>query len=1090
MTIVNREPPVPDYSHTVSADGDTLTLKTQRVTLMYNRLELGDIGHASCETLNVTIKTPGGSGLTTWCPEMGVAPPSQKNLNGSLETGDCYVGWADCIDVYDQKMQPGVLARSGYSVINDTSAVLLTKSTPEYAAWPGGWRLPRPHAAGSYTDLLFFGHGHDYRGALADWRLVAGAIPLSPWRSTGVWWTRYYPYGEKTWTEEVWDGFVANSLPLHMVVLDTDWHTHNEPACPHNSQGYKWNRTLFPDPPRFQKWIHDKNMSLMVNIHDQGLFDSCQHNYKEVMLAVNDSGWQSNASLLCHFESEAWSTAVHALVLETGEDAGIDYLWTDFGGAPSGEFTGNAEWQCKRDSAPTGLTSTGVGPATPGHGYIDLGFNYGNGRTPASLWAEYVRYSRQIVNPHTSILETQPTKPRRGYRMGINGGYGSHRYPVTGAADQQSSYTTMVNQMYMGLAAANIGSSWGWDLGAFYMAPPYGTCAPGDTDGFQARNKISCSHPKCLDYPGNVSHPGGCMHEGEIFTRWLQFGVFSATFRTHCEACEIRVWMYPEPYRTQLFRTYHIRQALQPYTYTAGWKAHRTGVQPVRGMYIDFPEEEQAYNLSRMVFDNSFVTNPTNVSQEIQFSFGDDFFVSPVSRPMQKESDQPHARRRLDDGRPFVITNGSCCGPAKMSPHSAVVADRTALESPEQAERTDVDPSGFTIYAGDWCTGGTKPSSIQCHHAPPIGGIQPCTDAKTCESRCKANSKCLAFAWQAAKCYLWPCYAMGVERVTNPGSVCGNRSAVTPGPLPPPSPSPPRPPGPPPPGPTACPQLGTPIANFPAQTLEECRSSCDFTSGTAAVGCSTFEYSPYVSNSLPNCKLWHGWPSYINTSAAGDGRICANRTGGFYPAPSPPPSGHPGKAVQDVWIPGGAWMHWDSGEVVSGPKTIVTANDLKDIPAYVRNGAVIPLSSNTTVHELAPDPLRLVVIASGDASGEAEVYEDEGEYYDFTSGAFRIMRVNHTTARGVTTLAVRPRAEGKGYAGERAQRTLQVEIRLGPQAPAVPKRVVANGKPVADVAVRPACDEVACAYLGPALLVRAAISPEQMDTVWTLQVVY
>eukprot|EP01052_Picozoa_sp_SAG31_P048623 SAG31_NODE_10253_length_1164_cov_1.323944_1_plen_142_part_10 len=99
------------------------------------------------------------------------------------------------------------------------------------------------------------------------------------------------------------------------------------------------------------------------------------------------------------------------------------------------------------------------------------------------------------------------------------------------------------------------------------MAPPYGTCPPGDDQGFDKRNKISCSHPLCLAYPGNATHPGGCMHEGEIFTRWLQFGVFSSTFRTHCEACEIRVWMYPEPYRTQLFRAFHLRQALQPYVF-------------------------------------------------------------------------------------------------------------------------------------------------------------------------------------------------------------------------------------------------------------------------------------------------------------------------------------------------------------------------------------------------------------------------------------------------------------------------------------------------------------------------------------------
>ena len=376
MTVVNRAPPVPQYTRTVGPGG-VVTLKTALVTLVFDpaAAEAADIGRAPCAALNVSIATPGAAAAgrtTTWCPSMGLAPPSQGNLNGSLETGDCYVGWADCVDVYDKKMQPGVISRGGFAVINDTSAVLLDKSTPKHAAWPDGWRLPRPHAPGSY-DLLFFGHGHDFRGVMQDWRMVAREIPLSPWRSTGIWWTRYYPYSEQTWLAEVWAGFEANGLPLHMVVLDTDWHTHEEPGCPHNNQGCKWNRTLFPDPPRFQKFVHDNNMSLMVNIHDQGLFDSCQNNYTAVMKAVNNSGWKNNASLYCHFESEAWSTAVHAMVLETGEDAGIDYLWTDFGGAPSGEFTGNAAWQFKRDSPPTGLDGID-GPATPGHGYLDLGF--------------------------------------------------------------------------------------------------------------------------------------------------------------------------------------------------------------------------------------------------------------------------------------------------------------------------------------------------------------------------------------------------------------------------------------------------------------------------------------------------------------------------------------------------------------------------------------------------------------------------------------------------------------------------------------------------------------------------------------------
>ena len=66
---------------------------------------------------------------------------------------------------------------------------------------------------------------------------------------------------------------------------------------------------------------------------------------------------------------------------------------------------------------------------------------------------------------------------------------------------------------------------------------------------------------------------------------------------------------------------------------------------------------------------------------------------------------------------------------------------------------------------------------------------------------------------------------------------------------------------------------------------------------------------------------------------------------------------------------------------------------------------------------------------------------------------------------------VTPHAEGRGYAGERAQRTLQFEIRRGAAMPAAPRRVAAsNGVGVHDVALR----------------VRATIAAHRMDSVWTL----
>ena len=144
------------------------------------------------------------------------------------------------------------------------------------------------------------------------------------------------------------------------------------------------------------------------------------------------------------------------------------------------------------------------------------------------------------------------------------------------------------------------------------------------------------------------------------------------------------------------------------------------------------------------------LTTPTLRTQRMSAKRSNSPLVTtslPVSRPMQKQSDDQH-RRRLDDLRPFVYTDGSCCGPAKMSPGTEPAAAAVVSKG-------EVDPSGFTVYPGDWCTGGTSKPSTLCHHAPPIGGIQACPDATTCESRCKDNKKCLAFAWQSFAWHGW-----------------------------------------------------------------------------------------------------------------------------------------------------------------------------------------------------------------------------------------------------------------------------------------------------------------------------------------------
>jgi len=77
------------------------------------------------------------------------------------------------------------VSRDGWSVVDDSKNWALTAG----AEW---WDSVNADT----LDWYMFGHGHQYKQALADFTLVAGQIPLIPRGANGVWWTRWYAGGD------------------------------------------------------------------------------------------------------------------------------------------------------------------------------------------------------------------------------------------------------------------------------------------------------------------------------------------------------------------------------------------------------------------------------------------------------------------------------------------------------------------------------------------------------------------------------------------------------------------------------------------------------------------------------------------------------------------------------------------------------------------------------------------------------------------------------------------------------------------------------------------------------------------------------
>jgi len=164
------------------------------------------------------------------------------------------------------------------------------------------------------------------------------------------------------------------------------------------------------------------------------------------------------------------------------------------------------------------------------------------------------------------------------------GGLGSQRYPIGFSGDTYVTWDTLQFQPYFTATAANVGYGW-W------------------------------SH----DIGG---HMGG-VEEPELFTRWVQYGVFSPIFRMHCTNNpyhERRPWGYDAETERITKQAMQLRHAFIPYLYTAAWKNYKEGILPIRPMYHLYPHDESAYQCPN------------------QYTFGSELIAAPFTTPRDDDT--------------------------------------------------------------------------------------------------------------------------------------------------------------------------------------------------------------------------------------------------------------------------------------------------------------------------------------------------------------------------------------------------------------------------------------------------------------------
>jgi Glycosyl hydrolases family 31/Domain of unknown function (DUF5110) len=237
------------------------------------------------------------------------------------------------------------------------------------------------------------------------------------------------------------------------------------------------------------------------------------------------------------------------------------------------------------------------------------------------------------------------------------GGLGNHRFQIGFSGDAFSTWDALAFEPYFTATAANVGFGyWSHDIGGHLN--------------------------------GEVSP--------ELYTRWIQFGIFSPILRTHTTknpAAERRIWAYPTEYFRVMRQAFMLRYAMIPYIYTAARHAYDTGVALVHPLYYDWPADSAAYDFAD------------------EYGFGPDMIVQPITAPMSPDTLLAHQRLWLPPGDWYEWFTGTRLhGPAVVTRAFALdevpvyVRAGAIVPMATTALRSDAQPKNLlalTVFPGD-----------------------------------------------------------------------------------------------------------------------------------------------------------------------------------------------------------------------------------------------------------------------------------------------------------------------------------------------------------------------------------------------------
>jgi len=185
---------------------------------------------------------------------------------------------------------------------------------------------------------------------------------------------------------------------------------------------------------------------------------------------------------------------------------------------------------------------------------------------------------------HLHAYDLGRTSSRRPFIFSRWGGLSNHRYPIGFSGDTHVTWEALAFQPYFTATAANVGYGyWSHDIGGHMLG----------------------------------------VEDGELYTRWVQYGLFSPILRLHSTKNpfhERLPWGYDAQVKAVASRAMRLRHAFIPYLYSMAWRNHQYGPPLVQPLYYLAPEADEAYHCPD------------------EYTFGSELIASPYTSPIDAET--------------------------------------------------------------------------------------------------------------------------------------------------------------------------------------------------------------------------------------------------------------------------------------------------------------------------------------------------------------------------------------------------------------------------------------------------------------------